>query len=202
MSMFGHHKTRFVRLARAGYFAENPPAPPRSLSSRSRPRSRDPHPAYPCTRTALCAVHPTPDWALVPGYESCLAISSCGDLCMPVDSPRDTPLVVPSVLHWDGYWAVAKQTPVGYLSTTIHRLVLFAFAGPPPPGYESAHLDGNPLNAHADNLRWVTRAENYFHCHAHGTCSCPAQPCSSAALAWWVIANTGEPFVPGVDYRP
>ena len=54
----------------------------------------------------------------------------------------------------------------------IHRLVLRAFVGEPPVGMEAAHLDGNRKNAHLDNLRWVTKKENWSHRHAHGTCLC------------------------------
>lgn len=43
----------------------------------------------------------------------------------------------------------------------VHRLVLFAFHGTPPPGCnDGAHLDDNPENNRADNLAWKTHAEN------------------------------------------
>jgi NADH:ubiquinone oxidoreductase subunit C len=42
----------------------------------------------------------------------------------------------------------------------IHLLVLEAFVGPRPEGYEAAHLDDNSRNNHVSNLAWVTRSEN------------------------------------------
>ena len=42
-----------------------------------------------------------------------------------------------------------------------HVLVCTAWHGPRPEGYECDHVNGNNLDWSADNLRWVTRAENY-----------------------------------------
>lgn len=53
--------------------------------------------------------------------------------------------------------------------TSVHRLVCAAFHGPPQPGQEVAHLDGDCLNNAPGNLRWVTHAENEQHKIAHGT---------------------------------
>jgi hypothetical protein len=42
----------------------------------------------------------------------------------------------------------------------VGRVVCEVFHGPPPtPDHVAEHIDGNPLNNHADNLRWTTRAE-------------------------------------------
>ena len=43
---------------------------------------------------------------------------------------------------------------------SVHTLVLLAFVGPPPEGYECLHKDHNPLNNSLDNLRWGTRSDN------------------------------------------
>lgn len=52
----------------------------------------------------------------------------------------------------------------------VHRLVLEAFAGPPPtPDHQAAHNDGNPSNNRLDNLRWATPAENAADIDRHGT---------------------------------
>jgi hypothetical protein len=42
-----------------------------------------------------------------------------------------------------------------------HILVCTAFHGECPEGYECDHINGSKLDWSADNLRWVTRAENY-----------------------------------------
>jgi hypothetical protein len=64
----------------------------------------------------------------------------------------------------------------------VHRAVLLAFAGPPEPGQEARHLDGNPANNHwapgnseeetraaGGNLFWGTRLENMRDKARHGT---------------------------------
>lgn len=43
----------------------------------------------------------------------------------------------------------------------VHRLVLEAFIGPCPKGYQCLHLDNNPRNNRLDNLRWGTPKENH-----------------------------------------
>lgn len=72
------------------------------------------------------------------------------------------------------------QTKSGHLSTSlsregvvvsreIHRLVQEAFVGPCPPGLEVRHLNGNPADNRAENLKYGTRQENVQDMLAHGT---------------------------------
>ena len=43
----------------------------------------------------------------------------------------------------------------------VHQLVCEAFHGPrPSPKHVVMHLDDNPLNNRADNLKWATQKEN------------------------------------------
>lgn len=42
----------------------------------------------------------------------------------------------------------------------VHELVLAAFVGPRPPGYQADHVDGDRAHNAADNLEWVTPHEN------------------------------------------
>ncbi len=107
-----------------------------------------------------------------PGY----AVSRCG-------------LVVSSLKRKAGSeplettWRPRKQftTPKGYrsiglrvdgrtLTERVHRLVLLAWVGPPPPGKPHCrHLDGNPGNNHIDNLAWGSPLENAADAMSHGT---------------------------------
>jgi len=43
----------------------------------------------------------------------------------------------------------------------VHNLVLEAFAGPRPPGFQGCHNDGNPLNSMVCNLRWDSVSNNH-----------------------------------------
>lgn len=58
---------------------------------------------------------------------------------------------------------------VGRKLHPIHRLVCIAFHGTAANEMMAGHLDGNPQNNRADNLAWITRAENTRHSIKHGT---------------------------------
>ena len=51
----------------------------------------------------------------------------------------------------------------------VSRLVLTAFVGPPPEGYEAAHRDGVSTNNNLPNLAWKTPKENQADRLCHGT---------------------------------
>lgn len=52
----------------------------------------------------------------------------------------------------------------------IHRLVLEAFVGPCPEGYEARHFpDPNPYNNRLENLQWATHKDNEHDKIIHGT---------------------------------
>lgn len=70
----------------------------------------------------------------------------------------------------DGYRLVRVRVGgVGeYQSKYVHRMVLEAFVGPPPPGTECCHNNGNASNNHVSNLRWGTSSENSQDILRHG----------------------------------
>lgn len=49
----------------------------------------------------------------------------------------------------------------------IHKLVMEAFKGKRPDGYEIDHIDRNPLNNDLSNLRYVTKWENKLRGEEH-----------------------------------
>lgn len=51
----------------------------------------------------------------------------------------------------------------------VHRLVLEAFVGFRPEGYECRHLDGNPANNRLENICWGTPQENADDRNKHGS---------------------------------
>ena len=51
----------------------------------------------------------------------------------------------------------------------LGRVVLLALVGPPPPGTECCHGDGDPTNNRIGNLRWDTSSANRLDSVRHGT---------------------------------
>jgi hypothetical protein len=72
----------------------------------------------------------------------------------------------------DGRWVVGLRRNGRKVVVRIHRLVLEAFVGPRPSGYQACHFpDANTANNRLDNLRWDTSASNYNDRRHHGTCN-------------------------------
>lgn len=63
-------------------------------------------------------------------------------------------------------WSGDQHRPGYFL---VHRLVCAAFHGECPPDFECAHLSGDRSDPRAENLKWVSAAENHAHRIAHGT---------------------------------
>jgi len=82
---------------------------------------------------------------------------------------RKEPLVLtPSFVN--GYKVITFRYSGKKVLQYVHRLVLFAFFGPPPfENYECAHLDGVRSNSRLENLQWVSPLENASHRRIHGT---------------------------------
>lgn len=80
-----------------------------------------------------------------------------------VKSVRGRPVCVMVALRRDGKTYEER----------VHRLVLGAFVGPPGPGEEGCHNDGDPLNNAAENLRWDTHSANLSDMTEHGTRAAP-----------------------------
>lgn len=114
-------------------------------------------------------------WRPVVGYESLYSVSSHGR----VQSHGR------AIIRLDGKLRrylprMLKPVEGKYLSLTlasadgkqsrklIHLLVLFAFRGPPPSGYEGCHGDNDRHNNAAWNLRWDTRIGNHADKRIHG----------------------------------
>ena len=68
-----------------------------------------------------------------------------------------------------GYPAVHLKDCAHLRNITVHRLVMEAFRGPCPEGYECAHNDGVRSNARLTNLRYDTRKGNHADKLTHGT---------------------------------
>jgi NUMOD4 motif/HNH endonuclease len=81
----------------------------------------------------------------------------------------------------DGYLNVVLSAGGVKVPSSVHRLVLWAFVGPCPPGKEGCHCDGDPTNNRVGNLRWDTPGGNQADRVAHGTILC-GERCGNAKL--------------------
>ncbi len=116
---------------------------------------------------------PRPEiWRDIPGYEGSYQVSSLGRV-------RSLPRTVPVFDRVRGV-AYARPCPgkilrpavcdrAGHVSVhlgrycrgiPVHQLVMRAFHGPPPPGTEAMHLNGNPRDNRPENLKYGTHSEN------------------------------------------
>lgn len=102
-------------------------------------------------------------WKPVVGLENYYRVSNLGA----VFSIRSNKVLKPVTTM--GYPRLSLSIDGKRFDRHVHRLVLEAFRGPPPLGFECAHLNGDRSDARLVNLRWVSRKENHSHKYFHGT---------------------------------
>lgn len=110
-------------------------------------------------------------WKDIPGYEGRYQVSSLGRVKSMTYRGSSGEKVLKPYKDFKGYYRVILCTHKAKSKHChqIGRLVLEAFCGPCPVGYEAAHLNGSPSDNRVNNLRWVTPTENNRHKEAHGT---------------------------------
>lgn len=70
----------------------------------------------------------------------------------------------------NGYLYAKLSRDQTYKTVAVHRLVCWAFCGPPPSrAHEVGHLDGTRDNNSAPNLQWLTSQQNNRQKEEHGT---------------------------------
>lgn len=109
-------------------------------------------------------------WLPVPGWEDLYEVSDQGQVwsCKVRRGTRGGLLKTPPDNR--GYLQVNLSRGGTPHHERVHILVMLAFAGPPPPGMECRHLDGNPSNNWwPENLAWGTSHENNLDQVRHGT---------------------------------
>lgn len=117
-------------------------------------------------------------WKPVVGYEGAYEVSSLGrvrslDRRVPWTSRHGTATtrfcpgtVLRPGKRKDGYLTVCLGADTS--SSQVHVLVLAAFVGPRPHGYECLHIDGSRANNRLSNLRYGTRSDNAIDVFYHG----------------------------------
>lgn len=88
-------------------------------------------------------------WKKVVGCES-YEVSNLGNV------RNSSGLLLKPRLRSDGKYVRVKLDKQYY----VHRLVLTAFVGEPPVGYEASHLNGNGLDNRLANLIWESKSDN------------------------------------------
>lgn len=116
-------------------------------------------------------------WKAVVGYEGLYEVSDHGR----VRNSRNGALKSQNKDKEDNRMRVMLYREGKQKCAKVHRLVLIAFVGPNPLGYECCHNDGNPQNNMLRNLRWDTAANNQADRAKHGT-SNRGEQCAAAKL--------------------
>lgn len=116
--------------------------------------------------------HTAVEWRAIPGIAG-YAVSSTGQVkrTVPTRGSRTGHVLTPHLASRAKCYETVSLRMNGALRRfRVHRLVALAFIGQPPtPAHEIAHIDGNPSNNAAENLRWATAAENAADRERHGT---------------------------------
>lgn len=106
------------------------------------------------------------DWRQIPGLEFYEA-STLGRIRSVDRGGRGGRILAPQVTG--RRYPVVSISERGRIRTMpVHRLIASAFKPNPNNLPEVNHIDGDKLNACADNLEWCTRAENIAHAIASG----------------------------------
>lgn len=97
----------------------------------------------------------TEEWRSVIGYEGLYEVSNCGQ----IKSLRKGALLTPHKIN--GYYVIRLCKNGKMKNHKVHRLVAIAFIPNPENKAFVDHIDTNRSNNRVENLRWVTRQENY-----------------------------------------
>lgn len=114
------------------------------------------------------------EWREVPGYPF-YEVSPEGEVRSwrtrgQRNKRRSEPVLLKQATDRYGYRQVRLTPPEGGPKTwVVHRLVLFAFVGPPEEGTEGSHLNGVRSDNRLVNLAWEDRRANSQRRWSHGT---------------------------------
>lgn len=115
-------------------------------------------------------------WKPIPGYEGSYEVSDTGlvrSLDRTVKGPGGFPkrikgtVLSPSTGRY-GYQRVNLHKDGNVVTRQVQQLVMLAFVGPRPLGYDTCHCDGDPRNNDLSNLRYDTKRANQMDRIRHG----------------------------------
>ena len=82
---------------------------------------------------------------------------------------HDPPLLLRLQMGSSGYLTTRLHHQGIPHNVTVHSAVLRTFVGPPPPGQECRHLNGDKHDNRLSNVRWGTHRQNVADMRQHGT---------------------------------
>lgn len=98
------------------------------------------------------------EWRGVPGFETKYQVSNTGLM-----RRFGSIYLLKGGTTTLGYRKIRLVNSPVYWNAYIHQLVLLAFVGECPQGYEVNHKDGNPGNNRLENLEYLTHRQNIQH---------------------------------------
>lgn len=114
----------------------------------------------------------TEQWLPVVGYEGYYEVSDHGRVRSIDRRVADGRTFRGRMLaHWvrdSGHHIVTLSVGGAHAQRYVHVMVLEAFVGARPDGYEGCHYDGTPANNRLANLRWDTASANAYDAVRHG----------------------------------
>lgn len=106
---------------------------------------------------------PLEEWRDMPGYEGSYQVSDMGRVRnIRYGAQRQIRLLNP-YLNGKRYFRIRISRKGQMQNFLVHRLVMAAFVGKCPEGYEVNHKNGVATDNRLENLEYVTRAENMRH---------------------------------------
>lgn|SRR5574343_57389 len=103
-------------------------------------------------------------WKIIDNYNDVYEVSNFGRV-----KNKVTNRILSQFLINSGYYCVSLHKNKKAKNHTTHSLVAESFIGKKPLGMEVCHLDGNKINNHFSNIKYVTHKENCSHRKIHGT---------------------------------
>ena len=109
-------------------------------------------------------------WRPIPGYEGYYEVSDTGNIRSfdrLIAAKGRKPYIKPGRLlkaspSKSGHMRVAVTKDGEMKFEYVHRIVLSAFVGPCPLGFEACHKNDIPSDNRIENLRWADRSENMY----------------------------------------
>ena len=100
------------------------------------------------------------EWKIIPDTDGIFEVSSDGIIRRKIKVGNHLVGKIRKPENIKGYLRVCLNFNKKKKKMFVHQIVAICFIGEKEKGKQIDHIDGNPLNNHYKNLRWVTPKEN------------------------------------------